>query len=278
MVQSKDELSLLTLNTHSLMQPDNEMCFRELVHAIREEQVDVIALQEVNQSEEAPLVSDEDLKQSGFYNCGFSIRRNNYAYTLTRMLREEDSSFTWSWMFAHMGYDTFEEGLAILCRGEMSDVIATQVSPPGIQGARVILTGILSGIAFSSIHFGWWGDERDPFVNQWHMASTLFDRVPMKHYLLGDFNNPSHKRGEGYDLIISSGWRDCYTRALDRDSGVTVGGMIDGWCNQQVDPMRIDLVFSSTDGVTLSSKVIFNGTNRPVISDHFGVITKEKLR
>ena len=62
---------------------------------------------------------------------------------------------------------------------------------------------------------------------------------------------------------------------MDRDDGVTVGETIDGWRDQKVDPMRIDLVFSSAEGTTLSGRVIFNGVNRPVISDHLGVRTQK---
>ena len=94
MALSKNELNLLTLNTHSLMMPDNEFCFRELTRAVREERVDVIALQEVNQTKEEPLLTEDELERSGFRSCGSPIRRDNYACTLACMLREEDPSFS----------------------------------------------------------------------------------------------------------------------------------------------------------------------------------------
>ena len=276
MAQSKNKLNMLTLNTHSLMMPDNAFCLRELARAIQDEHVDVIALQEVNQAQEEPLLSEAELEKSGFRSCGSVIRRGNYVYTLACMLREDDPSFSWSWAFAHMGYKTYEEGLAILCRGEMTDALAIPASPRGTHCARVVLTAVFRGMAFSTVHFGWWTDERDPFVRQWSMASEALSRLQMKQYMLGDFNNPSNRRSEGYDLITSCGWHDCYARALERDDGVTVSETIDGWRDHKVDPMRIDLVFSSAEGATLSSRVIFNGVNRPVISDHFGVLTREE--
>ena len=94
---------------------------------------------------------------------------------------------------------------------------------------------------------------------------------------MGDLNSPAHVRGEGYDLALSSGWQDCYVRAEERDSGVTVGGQIDGWRKSRVDPMRIDFTLTDAPGRTLRSRVIFNGAFYPVISDHFGVLTEEAL-
>lgn len=79
---------MITLNTHSLMMPDSAFCLRELARDIREERVDVIALQEVNQTKEAPLLTENELQNSGFSSCGFPIKRDNYA--LACLLREED--------------------------------------------------------------------------------------------------------------------------------------------------------------------------------------------
>src|SRR5699024_1696109 len=64
-------------------------------------------------------------------------------------------------------------------------------------------------------------------------------------------------------------------RARERDAGFTVGGQIDGWRKEKVDPMRIDFVFAGQPGPTHRSRVIFNGDFYPVISDHYGVLTEE---
>ena len=39
-------------------------------------------------------------------------------------------------------------------------------------------------------------------------------------FLLGDFNSEADVRGEGYDLILRSGWQDTYRLARQRDDGV----------------------------------------------------------
>lgn len=48
-------------------------------------------------------------------------------------------------------------------------------------------------------------------------------------FLLGDFNSEADVRGEGYDLVLRSGWQDTYRLAQQRDEGYTVMQAIDGW-------------------------------------------------
>ena len=51
-------MKLLTLNTHSLIEPDYEAKREIFVDFIAREQPDVFALQEVNQTASAPLLWD----------------------------------------------------------------------------------------------------------------------------------------------------------------------------------------------------------------------------
>ena len=52
--------------------------------------------------------------------------------------------------------------------------------------------------------------------------------------------------------------------------GATVQGEIAGWQGNKLD-LRIDLILTSEKVKTTRSKVIFNGKNKEVISDHYGV-------
>ncbi|MEG0996309.1 MAG: hypothetical protein RSC91_11200 [Clostridia bacterium] len=40
--------------------------------------------------------------------------------------------------------------------------------------------------------------------------------------------------------------------------------------------MRIDYILTNRDGLTASSRVIFNNSFYPVVSDHFGVLVQEE--
>jgi len=88
--------------------------------------------------------------------------------------------------------------------------------------------------------------------------------------LMGDFNTDAINSPEDYKMILSQGLYDTYTAAIEKDSGITVGGNIDGWSKNKEDK-RIDYIFSNKKIKVLSSKVIFNGKNHPVVSDHYGL-------
>ena len=60
------------------------------------------------------------------------------------------------------------------------------------------------------------------------------------------------------------------------DAGVTVPGQIDGWRQAEVSGLRLDYCLAGQPGRTLRSRVVFNGDFRPVVSDHFGVLTEEE--
>ena len=91
---------------------------------------------------------------------------------------------------------------------------------------------------------------------------------------MGDFNSPAHLEGEGYSLITADGWQDAWRIAKNRDKGITVGGKIDGWREGKDDAMRIDFAFLRGLPAPDRSRVIFNDSFYPVISDHYGVLTE----
>ena len=62
-------MKLMTLNTHSLVEPGYENKLKLFAEAVLREQPDVIALQEVNQSMVEPAVERERLLALGFVEC-----------------------------------------------------------------------------------------------------------------------------------------------------------------------------------------------------------------
>ena len=88
--------------------------------------------------------------------------------------------------------------------------------------------------------------------------------------LMGDFNTDAINSPEDYKMILSQGLYDTYTMAKEKDSGITVGGNIDGWSKSK-EEKRIDYILSNKEIKVKSSKVIFNGENHPVVSDHYGL-------
>lgn len=92
-------------------------------------------------------------------------------------------------------------------------------------------------------------------------------------FVMGDFNNDAFIKGEGYDYLLSKGLVDTYELAEIKDDGVTVQGEIGGWEGNVLNK-RIDLILTNQSVPINYSKVIFNGKNKSVVSDHFGVEVK----
>ena len=110
-------MKLITLNTHSLVEPDYGAKTREFAQVILKEQPDIVALQEVNQSQNASVIPDVMLP--GYVRCsGFDrqIRSDNHALILAEILRGMDCYYYWTWISAKTGYGKYDEGMALLTR------------------------------------------------------------------------------------------------------------------------------------------------------------------
>ncbi len=258
-------MNLLTLNCHSWQEENQMEKIQHIARAIKEQAYDVIALQEVSQSIDAKVVTG-------------NIKQNNFGLVLQQELEKLGvSDYELVWDFAHMGYDTFEEGLAILTRYPIKETHSFFVSKSTdtdfwktrkIVGVTLDFNG--EEMSFYTCHLGWWSDEEEPAKYQMEqLLETVQGTEP--YFLMGDFNNSAHIEGEGYDYLTSTaGLHDTYLLASDKDSGVTVEGKIAGWDENKQD-LRIDLILASSPAKVTSSRVVFNGHNRDVVSDHYGV-------
>jgi maltose 6'-phosphate phosphatase len=270
-------MKLMTLNTHSPVEEHYSEKLETFVQAVSEEQPDIIALQEVNQT-----ITEMPVKiAQGYIPCaeGITIRQDNHIYHATEMLKSRGICYFWTWLPLKKGYDKYDEGIALMSRSPILETEIVQTSAINDYNnwkTRKIL-GIRTEAApeewFFSVHYGWWDDPDEPFQGQWQRTKdALTDHSRM--WLLGDFNSPAEVRGEGYDMIRQDGWHDSYLLAKEKDNGITVGKVIDGWKDKttSTDGMRIDQIWCSHMPEILSSEVIFNGTNRSIVSDHYGVI------
>lgn len=257
-------MKLLTLNCHS-WQEDNQLeKIKILAETIAENDYDVIALQEVSQRRDSPIAFG-------------AVREDNFALVLVEELRKlgaVDYRFTWD--FAHLGYEVYEEGLAILTKHKIEEEYSFFISRDQDQsywktrkivGAKIHVDG--QPVSFYSCHLGWWHDEEEPYKFQ---ADSLLEQVKNDgvFFLMGDFNNAASVRGEGYDYLLDHGLYDTFELAVEKDSGVTIAGEIAGWEENKQD-LRIDLILAGQLVEPKYSRVIFNGKNKPVVSDHYGV-------
>ena len=232
---------------------------------------------------------DEELP--GFVCCrGFSlpVRRGNHAGRLAELLKDSGLSYSWTWISAKMGYDRYDEGMAVFSLSPIADTDQFQISRSfdyhywKTRRVLGIRTEADADTWFYTVHMGWWDDAEDPFAGQWEQLNQFLQEKGRLDsgknvWLLGDFSSPSAVSGEGYDCIRKAGWLDSYVLAAQKDDGATVDHVIDGWRDKMTEgeSCRLDYIFSRNPVRIRSSRVICNGTLYPVVSDHFGVMIKQ---
>ena len=260
-------MKLLTLNCHSWQEENQMDKISYIAEVINEKDYDVIALQEVSQSINSKVIS-EDLKE------------DNFAVLLKKELdKYNEGKYNFYWDFSHIGYGKYEEGLAVFTKhkivAEESFVVTNNTDTEYWKTRKIVKVSITAddkNFDIYSCHLGWWGDEEEPFEIQ---VDNIIKRLNHNNIslLMGDFNNNAFIRNEGYDYLLSKGLNDTFEAAEVKDSGITVKGVIDGW-DKNKDDMRLDLILSSKPLAVEYSKVIFNECNKEIVSDHFGVEVK----
>lgn len=266
-------MTLLTLNTHSLIEPDYEKKLDIFVSEIFRLRPDVIALQEVNQSLGARAAAKERLFSLSQSGESVPIREDNHALRVVEKLCRLGVFYYWTWLPIKIGYGKFDEGMATLSLlpiEKANNVLLSERDNYKDWRTRKSLGVLTKDGWFYNIHMGFWGDEKEPFSSQWERLYLSLPRDE-KVTLMGDFNSPAELRGEGYDKVLESGFFDTFSMAEKRDVGNTVGGDIDGW-RGNTSPMRIDYIFCRDRLRVKTSETIFDGKDTPIVSDHYGVM------
>ena len=269
-------MKLLTVNTHSLIEPDYEAKRKIFVDFIAREQPEVFALQEVNQTAAAPLLWEIP---AGYTPCPGNtvpLKADNHAAAVAQMLEERGVQYAWSWLPAKIGYDQYDEGTAVFSRVPIAaaeNLLLSKSDNYGYWKTRRVLGVCAGDVWYYTVHMGWWKDEEEPFAAQWETLSRAAG-AKKTAFLLGDFNSEADVRGEGYDLVLRSGWQDTYRLAQERDEGYTVVQAIDGWRDapDAEAKKRIDQIWCSKAVPVKSSRVVFNGLQEPQVSDHAGIL------
>ena len=277
-------MKLLTLNAHSLLEADYERKLIYFAEYVLREQIDLIALQEVNQSMNAPKA--EEWLLAGRYSLPEEecpVRADNHAAWTAFLLRQAGIDCRWAYLPIKRGYGRFDEGLAILSlHGAIVEANAYTISENRAFSdwkRRRILGIRLAGRDgwFYSVHTGWWDDQEEPFEKQWgRLEAHMVKKKEAPVYLMGDFNCPADRRGEGYELVRAAGWHDLYEQAEEKRGCATMRGGTDGWREETAESagVRIDYIFSSSPVRVLSMKTVFDGEHEMRISDHLGVLAE----
>ena len=97
-------MKLMTLNCHSWQEENQLEKIKYIANVIKENNYDVIALQEVSQ-----LIS-EDIIYS-------NIKKDNFALLINKELKKLGiNEYEFFWDMSHIGYDVYEEGLCVMTK------------------------------------------------------------------------------------------------------------------------------------------------------------------
>ena len=239
-------MKLLTINVHAWLEENQMEKIDILAKDIAEKQYDVIAMQEVNQLMNNPVIFDD-------------IRQENYGWVLLEKLQEyTDTDYYYHWSNSHIGFSKYNEGVAIITRHK---------SARRIVSITINYNG--QDVEFYSCHMNLPNCETEDMGENLRNILNRSKTDNLK-ILMGDFNTDANGNPEDYQNILNQGLFDTYILAEKKDSGVTVDKGIHGWA-QDKSKKRIDYIFSTKEIKVKESKVIFNGKNKGVVSDHFGV-------
>lgn len=271
------KMKVISLNTHSWIEENPLEKLVQIGDFILKEEVEVIALQEVNQK-----ISAEIAKLNEFY-CSYEgaeveIKADNFAKLLVDYLKEKGQTYYWGWTCSHIGYDIYDEGSAVLSKYpfKAESLLVSPTQDRTDYHTRRILLAHLNELTVGSCHYSWYSkNPEEGFIYEWNQLLADTEKNNHQVLLLGDFNAPAHIEGEGYSLVTET-YTDVYTLAKEKIGNYTVESNIDGWADNK-ESLRIDFGFVSKPVEVISYEVIFNGIKTPVVSDHFGILLDLKL-
>ena len=243
-------MRFLTLNTHSWCEIHQIAKIRTLAKFIIEQQVDVIALQEVNQLTSTPVVEHPLHFRGG---AGIPVSEDNYALLLVRALEALGARYEWTLTETHLGWERYDECVAVLSRLPIRGIKPINMSPDYTyfqvqrRAAQATLIETETGTFWcATTHMSWWDFDGEPlFAQEYaHLSQELAECARTAPVLLGgDFNSAAHLSNEGYALVTSSGMVDTRSLAEHTDGENTVHREIAGW-EGSTDAKRIDFVFA----------------------------------
>ena len=263
-------LRVLTLNLHCWQEADAEAKLHRVAAAIAQQRPEIVLLQEVGQHVTAPVVGVRNSE---------TIRADNAALVIAQTLeRDHRMQYDWLWVFAHIGFAAWEEGVAMLTTLPIVEAEGWYVSRPGSRhawNARRLLVADLQiapnrHLTCASAHLSWWDDPDEPFAPQFDRVEEILSRRHADAILAGDLN--VRDDGPGYAYMVASGnWNDAHAAALvpTRPNG-TFPGDIAGWSGAEAG--RIDYVLHRGSQLRpVAATTLFN-TAETRVSDHFGLL------
>lgn len=251
----KDSIRILSLNLHCYQESNQDKVFKKIANGIRYLNPHIIAFQEVAQLGTNPDNAD--------------VKQDNSAYVIKRLIDKltSDTKYYLLWTPAHIGFDIYEEGMAVLTSYGIIDrqryVFHTQKSFIR-TGLYACLKSPFGHINIFNTHLHY--ETRDTAIRKSQLKESInyLDEKKNQHkavsnILCGDFNNtvnyPSRETSP-IRLVLDNG----YMNTLNLDN-------------------TIDYVFikSRKKINIIESKLVFNNNMLGRVSDHQGVFIEFSL-
>lgn len=261
---SRKPLKVMILNLHCYQEDNQDYKFSQIAKAINELDVDIVCLQEVAE----------------LWNDGLGDWNTNSAKIINDRL-EKPYHIHSDW--AHLGFNKYREGVAILSRYPMlkqeSKYVSSSDDPFDIHSRKVVLAQVhvpyMGLINFFSAHLSWWEDgfpEQFKRLSEWAAENKTEDvRGTM---LCGDFNVAAGS--EGYNLVVKSNeYDDQFLEANSHGVFEKIFKVNDPyWQHYLADDYRIDYIFmnKASDLRINSGRMLFTEEDYGRVSDHCGYL------
>lgn len=281
-------MKVLTLNVHAWIEEEAYEKLEILAKVIKQRDYDIIALQEVNQSITGKVCSHPTYYHPRDDIHDVFIKEDNYALKLVDYLNELGCKYFWTWTASHIGYQRFDEGVAILSKEPISLSYGLLVSDEDSYESYLTRKTLIAkttvrdeAITVVNVHLSWWKDYLNvhAFKHEWdRLNECLQNYTEERLVVLGDFNNDAEIRDEGYDYILyhSPFLEDTFVKAKNKTGEYTIERSIDGWAENK-EGKRIDYIFVNQEMIVRTHRVLFDGIFTPVISDHYAIEAEIEL-
>ena len=261
---SHEALKVLILNLHCYQEDNQDMKFAQIAKAINEQNADVICFQEVAE----------------LWNDGNGNWDTNSAKIINDQLLKPYHIYT-DW--AHLGFDKYREGVAILSRypllKQSSKYVSTVHSPYSINSRKVVMAQInvpyIGLVNVYSAHLSWWSDgfsEQFKNLSQW--ADDNQTQEVKATLLCGDFNITAGS--EGYHFVVNDNRYDDQFLAVNSQGAFEKIFKVNDphWQHYLADDYRIDYIFmnKTSELYITDGNVLFTDEDYGRVSDHCGYL------
>jgi maltose 6'-phosphate phosphatase len=257
------DLKVLTLNLHCYQEENQDYKLSQIARAINELDIDLVCLQEVAEN----------------WNGGQGDWNSNAAKIICERLDRKYALFA-DW--AHLGFDRYREGVAILSRfplrhsegryvSESQDVYSIHARKAVHVQVEVPQFGIVN---IFSAHLSWW---QDGFRRQWDTLRAWSDSVHAAGaatLICGDFNIKAG--AEGYAHVVTTcDYEDQFLKHSDRRTFDKVfHKRAANWGDRLRDDGRIDYIWAKRESrlKPTGARRLFLEGDYGRVSDHEGFL------